>query len=272
MNTGSGSIGESSLLLWLLAAAVAMLAAHVYLGWLRLAQRQPTLRDSWLPLLLASVTLGTGICAVVVLAITAEGLSFVPGYRLIALAPLWLGAIVGALLPAYGLMKRQSLFAIVCCGLLLAVLGIAVQTGWLIAAGFRPGIRWRLELSGAALAVLALGSVAALWVGFGGGNDPARRRGLWRVGAGVLLGVALVGGQELLLISAGLLAQVGSVFKDEMPGPVLALAGGVLAPLVMAVMALDLELRSSFDKRGGKSSAINDAAKRRRRKHRIRTL
>ena len=258
-------------MLWLLAAAVAVLAAHVYLGWVRQARHRPTLRDSWLALLLAALTLGTGICAVVVLAISAEPLSFVPGYRLIALAPLWLGAMVGALLPAFWLMKRHSLLAIVACGLLLAMLCIAVQVGWLVAAGFRPGIRWRPGLAGAAAVVLAFGFVAALWVAFGRSRDSARGRGLWRIGASVLLGLALIGGQELLLIGAGLLAQVGSVFKDEVPAPVLALAGGVLAPLVMAVMALDLELRGSLGKPGYKSG-IADASKRKRRKHRVRTL
>ena len=65
------------------------------------------------------------------------------------------------------------------------------------------------------------------------------------------------------------LTQVGSIFKDDLPAPVLALAGGVLAPLVMAVMALDLELRNSGHRRIGKGASA--APRRRRRKQRIRT-
>ena len=269
MNPSSSSIGESSLLLWLLAAAVAVLAAHVYLGWVREAQRQPSLRDSWVALLLASLTLGTGICAAVVVAISAEALTFMPGYQFMAVPALWLGAITAVLPPTYWLMHRQNAFAIIGCGVLLGGLAIVVQSGWLAAAGFRPGIHWRVELVAGAAALGVVGMVAALWVAFGGKADAARRRALWRIGAGVLMGLALIGGQEALLAGARLLTQVGSIFKDDLPAPVLALAGGVLAPLVMAVMALDLELRNSGHRRIGKGASA--APRRRRRKQRIRT-
>ena len=280
MTSSANSLGESSLLLWALAAAVAVLAAHVFLGWLREAQQRPALRASWLALLLAALTFGTGVCAAVALSISASPLGFSLGYRLLAVPALWLGAVVATLLPAWWLMRRQNLWSFMGGGLLLGAGACVVTAGWLTAIGFRPGIYWRLPLVGGAAGLLVLGSMAALWVAFGG-SETRRKAALWRIGAAVLLGMSLIGGQELLMAGAGLQAQVGSVFKDEVPSAVLALAGGVLAPLVMAVMALDLEMRRNLDKRGGRSSSGSKGyggyssgvpTKRRRRKHRIRPL
>lgn len=265
------------MLLWALAAAVAVLAAHVFLGWLREAQRRPSLRGSWLALLLAALTFGTGVCAALVLSISAAPLSFTPGYRLLAVPALWAGAVAAALLPAYWLMKRQNALSFIGCGVLLGAAAIAVQAGWLTAIGFRPGIYWRLPLVAGAAALLVLGSIAALWVSFGGA-EATRKLALWRIGSGVLLGMSLIGGQEALMAGAGLLSQVGSVFKNEVPATVLALAGGVLVPLALAVMALDLEMRRGLDRRGGGgrggSSSYDGIAppQRRRRKRRFRAL
>jgi NO-binding membrane sensor protein with MHYT domain len=271
MTASASSLGESSLMLWALAAAVAMLAAHVFLGWLREAQLRPTLRDSWLSLSLAALTFGTGVCAAVALSISASPLAFSLGYRLLAVPALWLGAVAAAVLPAYWLMHRQNLWAFMGCGLLLGAGAIAVTAGWLTAIGFRPGIYWRLPLAAGAAGLAVLGSMASLWIAFAG--SVARRKvALWRIGAAVLLGMSLIGGQELLMAGAGLQAQVGSVFKDEVPSAALALAGGVLVPLAMAVMALDLGMRR-LDKRGGSKGYGGGARpKRRRRKQRIRTL
>ena len=271
MTPSSSSLGESSLLLWALAAAVAWLAAHVFLGWLREAQRQPSIRESWLALLLAAFTLGTGICAALVLSVAAAPQRFTPGYRLLAAPALWASAIVAVLLPAYWLMHRQNLLAIIACGILLGGIALAVQAGWLSAVGFRPGLRWRIDFSAGAAVLLMTGATIALAVAFRP-DEATRKLPLWRVGSGVVLGLSLVGGQEVLTIGASLQSQVGSVFKDQLPSAVLSLVGGVLAPLVMSVMALDLELRRSVDKRGGHRDGAVTPTKRRRRKQRIRTL
>jgi hypothetical protein len=174
----------------------------------------------------------------------------------------------GVLPVAYWLMRRQNALAIAGSGLLLGLLGIAVQAGWLSAVGFRPGIYWRPAWAAGAAALLVVGMVASLWVAFSGSAE-RRRNVMWRLGAGLMMGLSLIAGQEALLAGAGLTAQVGSVFKDEVPASVMCLVGGVLAPLVMSVMALDLELRRGLDKRGKGDIA---PPKRRRRKQRIRHL
>ena len=54
---------------------------------------------------------------------------------------------------------------------------------------------------------------------------------------------------------AGLLAQVGSVYKNHVPAAVVCLAAGAVLPLVQSVMAIDLELRRrARRRRRGKSA------------------
>lgn len=254
--------------MWLLATSVAVLAGHVFLGWVRVARQQPALRTSGVALVLAALSLGTGVSSALVLAVSAEGLSFSPGYRLLAVPALWLGGCAAALPLTWGLMHSRSQPALVACGVLLGALALALQAGWLSAAGLRPGLRWPpLFVAGAALLHI-LGMTAALWVGLSE-RAGSRRDALWRVGAALILGMSLVGAQEVMLMGAGLRAQVGSMFSDEVPATVLGLAGGVLVPLLLAVMALDLELRRNLQRRSGPDLA---PPKRRRRRHRIRIL
>ena len=92
---------NSSLLLWALAAVVAMLVVHVALGWMREAQRA---RDPasgyrmrpgslpWLPMFVSAAVLGTGLCTVIVLGLSSESLGFTVGYRWLWAPALWLGA------------------------------------------------------------------------------------------------------------------------------------------------------------------------------------
>jgi methionine synthase I (cobalamin-dependent) len=79
MNDATSNTSESSLLLWMLAAMVGMLATYVSLGWVREGQRKPALRDSWRVVLLAASAQGTGICCAMVLALSAEGLAYTRG-------------------------------------------------------------------------------------------------------------------------------------------------------------------------------------------------
>ena len=55
------SIAEYALVLWVVTAGVALLTAHVALGWLARARRRPELAQSWKAQLLAATTLGTGV-------------------------------------------------------------------------------------------------------------------------------------------------------------------------------------------------------------------
>lgn len=257
------STSESSLLLWMLAAAVAMFAAYVSLGWVREAQREPGWRTSWKGLLLASGCMGAGISSCMVLALSAAALPFPLGYPVSHALGLWPLAMLACVPACAWLIRSQGVVATLGSGLLLAIAALGTQAAWLDAVGFRPGIIWRLEFMAAAGVLLVLGLVAGVWVSYSVAARTGRRRRLWRIGGATLVGLTLVAGQEVFMAGAGLLAQVGSVYKDHVPAALLCLVAGVVVPLAMAVMAVDLEMRRRQRRRhrskGGSSAAPGGA-------------
>jgi NO-binding membrane sensor protein with MHYT domain len=273
MNEPTSSIDESSLLLWLLAALVAILAAHVGLAWVREGQRQAGWRGRWPALLIAAATLGTGLCAAVVLGLSAEALGFQIGYRTAAAPLLWLLAMTGSLPVAAWLMHNQGPAAKIGASVVLAALATTVQAGWVWAVGFRPGLNWPIGYVAAAAIAMAAGAAVALGLAFSPASKEGRHRQYWRVGAAALLGLSVVAGQEVLVYGVDLSGQVGSAYGREISATVLCLAGGALVPLVLSVMALQIEMRRRPMRRRGQSvRTLNEAPRRRKRRHPIRTL
>ncbi len=249
LESASNHSSESSILLWILATAIAMFAAHVSLGWIRDVQRAPSMREAWPGLLFGAASLGTGVASCMVLALSAEALAFPLGYPLGRVLMLWVLAMVGCLPVCIWLQRSQGWLATLACGLLLAGVALGSQAGWVMAVGFRPGIAWRIEFVIGAACVLGIGFCAAIWAAFSPASRKGRRRKLWRVGAAALLGLSLMAGQEVLLSGVGLASQVGSVYKNHVPAAILCLFAGVIVPLAFSMMAVDLELRRRQQRR-----------------------
>ncbi len=264
--------GDSSPLLWLMAAVVAMLASYLFIGWIRRGRDASGWRQLVGPLLGAGLSLGIGFTASILLSIAAEALPFPLGYRWVwAGGLLAAGLLVGLPLAAL-LLKSQRLPVLIACGILLAALGMAVQVGWILSAGLRPGLRWQPPLLGVAGAVMAIGFSAALWLAYSDASGDGARKTLWRVGAAVLMALSLVTGQELVLNSAGLLAQVGSIYQREASSTWLTLFAGALVPVVLGMLTLDLVLRNHADRRRSKHGQALELNKRRKRRRKYRTL
>jgi NO-binding membrane sensor protein with MHYT domain len=273
MTPSSSSTAEFSVLMWVLAALTAVLAVHISLGWVRVAHRRTGLREQWRPLLLAAMVLGTGLCAAVVLSLSAEALAFPIGYRAIVVPGLWLGAMAVALPVVYAVARSQRWWSLVLCGTAVAALAAAVQVGWMLAAGFRPGIFWRAEFVATALILMCIGCGAGLWVGFSSVSRDGERRTLWRLGASALVGLSVLAGQEIFMTAAGLVAQVGSVYLREVPSSILSLVCGVVVPLILAVMGMDLYMRRPKRRRSSSDPASQfSPQKRRKRRHRVQSL
>jgi len=266
------SAGDSSLLLWAMAAVVMMLATHLFVAWIRRAQGNQSWRQNVGPVLLAGGALGLGMTSAMVLAMSAEALSFPLGYRWLAVPVLALAPPLMCLPAAWWLVKRQNWLALVGAGLLLALVALAVQVGWILAAGLRPGIRWNFVLLGAAGALQFLGFVAALWLAYSDASSDGARKTLWRVGAAALLTITLLTGQEVVVSAIGLLSQVGSIYQREASSTWLCLVAGALVPTLMAVMSLDVFLRTSGERRRRHGTVELNMPKRRKRRRKYRAL
>ena len=261
---------DFSLLLWTLGLFVAGLSWHLSNGWLRMAQRGPTLRSQWRALALSAAALGTGMNAATVLGLTAQPLAFPVGFHALGGLGLVLGASLLCLpvvaLPAGAARPWHLLLS----GALLAVVALGLQASWVLAAGFRPGVLWRTEVLAAAAMVLMVGLMMTRWMAFSDVTEASPRRVAWRLAAAVLGVFTLMAGQQLVCVAAGLSAQRGSLFESQLHGTVLVLVCGVLVPLVMAAMGLDLWLRRHQRPRRGEAGL--QPKKQRKRRQRMRTL
>lgn len=257
MRSSAATVAESSLLLWALSAIVVMLATSVCLGWVRQAQINPRLRDNWLASLIAAAALGTGICGSIVLALSAEAMPFPLGYRMRDVPLLWVGAIAGCFPVMAWLGSGTRWYAVILSGIWLGALTLGVQIGWINAIGFRPGLQWRDAFLVAAAVLMVLGMTVGLWLAFSEASRQGQRRVLWRVGSALLLGLTVIAAQEVLLSGTNLLAQVGSVYRREVPAPLLCLVLGVLVPLVYAMMLFDLRMLRNHQRRSKRREVRN---------------
>jgi diguanylate cyclase len=264
--------GDSSMLLWLMSGVVALMSAYLFIGWVRRAQSS----RGWLTLgqtTLAGSALGAGIASAVMLGMAAEGLPFPLGWRWVWVPALYGGPMLACIPAAWWLSRRQNWLALGGAGLVIGAIAVGTQTGWLMGAGLRPGLRWNFPLVGAASAIAVVGFTAALWLAYSDASGDGARKSLWRVGAAVLVTLALVAGQEVMISAVGLLAQVGSIYQREASTTVLSLVAGALVPTVMALLALDLVLRNHGERRRHRSSdELASSGKRRKRRRKYRML
>jgi hypothetical protein len=267
--------GDWSLLLWSMAVVVAMLASHLFIAWIRRAQGLQHPRDAIGPALASGGALAVGLSSAMLLALGAERLAFPLGYRWPALPVLVTLSFVLCLSAAWLLIRRRNLPALAGAGLLMALASLSVQAGWLQAAGFRPGLMWNLPLAGGAAAAALVGYTAAMWLAFSDASSDGARRTLWRLGAATLVVLTMVASQEVLITAAGLQAQIGSIYRNELSSPWLTLVAGAVVPTVMALMVLDVVLRNHGDRLRNRRSPTGvelDLPRRRKRRRKYRAL
>lgn len=268
----SGSLGDSSLLLWLMAAVVLVLGAYLFIGWVRRAQETGHWKEAIWPSVFAGASFGAAIPSAMVLALAASPLPFPLGYLWVAVPALFLVPVVACIPVALWLTRRHNWLALIGSGVLLTTIAIANQAGWVLSAGLRPGVRWQFELLAGAAAITLLGLVAAAWLAYSDASGEGGRKSLWRAGAAVLITLTLIAGQEVLISAVGLLGQVGSVYKREASSTMLCLIGGALVPTILAMAALDLMLRNSTDRNRSRRTSQLNIPKRRKRRRKYRSL
>lgn len=235
---------QSSLLLWALAALIICLGSHVMLGWMRQAQEEwewdlGRLRQ----VAISGITFGTAVSVAIPLGLGGEALSYPIGYRPMWALGLWLGTMMLVTLLALVPVWREESASATGAGILLGLLVAALQVGWVFAAGFRPGVQWKVAFVGAGALISAAGMGTAMALAFPYGERARSYRYSWRIAAAGLMGLSFLAGFSLVLYAADLPTQIGSAYRYELPGGLLSLFGGALVPTVLALMAMDLETR-----------------------------
>lgn len=262
---------NGSLMLWLLASAVALASTFVAHGWLRQAQQAHQLGKTWLGLSLAAVVLGTGLCATFVIELSSQRLPFAVGYQITRVITLWATAVMGCFLAFILLARHPGWPTYFAAGVVVSVTALGVQTGWVHAAAFRPGTDWNTAFLWSAGAIMAMGLVCAYALAHVQTALSSAARVGWRVAANVVAGLTLVAGQELVVSAAQLGAQTGSVYAHQLSSPTLTLVSGAVVPLVLLVMGVDLFLRRDIKRYRGRdagASLADDRPRRRKKRHR----
>jgi cytochrome bd-type quinol oxidase subunit 2 len=125
-------------------------------------------------------------------------------------------------------------------------------------------LKWRSEIVSGAVTVIIVAACIAIWVAFSDSDESSRRRSRWRIGAAVVLALGLVAGQEVMNMASGLLKQKGSVYQAVLPASLLSLVCGVLLPMILGAMAMDLSIRSQRKRRSKSTFAPKPRSSRRR--------
>lgn len=273
------STGDSSLLLWLVSAIVALLASHVFVAWVRRSQDLTGFRSTVGPVSLAGCALGLGLTSSMLLALSAEPLSFSLGYMWLAVPALLLGPMVACVPVAWWLSRRHGWYSLLGCALLLTAIAMGLQTGWIMAAGMRPGVRWFFPLLGAAAGLQLLGFGAGLWLAYSDASSDGARKTLWRAGGAALMALTVVAGEEVTISAAKLLTQVGAVYQRQAAATWLCLVAGAIVPIGLAMLSLDIWLRNRAERprRRNSSPGVSPDASlnsppRRKRRRKYRTL
>jgi NO-binding membrane sensor protein with MHYT domain len=243
--TGAGgdSLADISALLWVLAAVVMALAVHVALGYLRFATREARPRGKALQAGFAALALGSGIWSAMLLGLASQALNYALGFSAFGLLAAWgVAVLVGAL--SLGLLLASMRPAVVVgAGALAAAGALFTQMLLVRALGLAPGLVWHYDALAVAAPVAASGCIGGLWLAFlaAGRSSPQRRR--WRWAAAAMMGLALIGGQELVMAAAAMGTQKASLYLNQVPGEATCLVAGLAVPLVMLGLLLEQRMR-----------------------------
>ncbi len=252
-------LADLSALLWVLAAAVMLMGAHLALRTLMQAGREPQRRARWVQWAAASAALGTGVWAAMLLGLSSQSLDYPLGFRALGLLAAWLGAALPAALALALLLRWLRPAAVLAAGGLIACGALLAQVLLVQAAGTSPGLHWRYDALAIAVPVATSGCIAGLWVAFlsagstavggdsgagsGSRSGTRRRRRGWRRAAAAMVAVALIGSQELVMASAGMAGQKASAYAHQVPADVACVVAGLLVPLLLGMALLVQRLR-----------------------------
>ena len=237
-------------LLLLLSLGVSTLAAYVALDLARRVRVLQT-RAGVLWLIGAACALATGVWSCQIMGVAAEPLRFDLGYDGTGSLAVWGAAVVAGMAGLGTVSGRPATPARVALAAFALAIGIvATHALALYPLGLQPGIEWQvLPLAGAMLGAGG-GCMMALSAFFRSVDRSRATTRPWQALAALVLGVSLVGSQQLVIGAAGLGQQLASVNADRVASATLTLLASVgsvaLLCLALLLSVLEAQLRRSL--------------------------
>lgn len=232
------SVGDSSVLLWVASACIALLGARTFFEYLRRVRFEGPLH-LWRELLLGAAALAAALWSAMVIDIGAQGLVFAIGYHpakvfgTLLLATAALAAIV-----ALATLRHAWPFRLV-AALLAALVALVVQVGVIWSLGAEPGLTWSAESLVFALLLHMVGTTFASQLVMGARRGSRADRPSRRLLAALVLGACAVAAQELVIASSGLDRQVVSAYARFVPEVIVTLIAGAGVPVALVLMLVD---------------------------------
>ncbi|ODU09619.1 MAG: hypothetical protein ABS84_07620 [Rubrivivax sp. SCN 71-131] len=232
------SVGDSSVLLWVASACIALLGARTFFEYLRRVRFEGPLR-MWRELLLGSLALTAALWSAMVIDIGAQGLVFAVGYhpgKVFGTFLLGTAAMAGVVTLA---TLRPVWWHRLVAAMIAALVALVVQVGVIWSVGAEPGLTWRAESLVFALLLHGVG------MAFAGHLVTSARRGSHadrpsrRLLAALVLGACAVAAQELAIASSGLDHQVVSAHARFLPEVIVTLVAGAGVPVALVLMLVD---------------------------------
>jgi NO-binding membrane sensor protein with MHYT domain len=251
------TLSQAAPLLMLVAFVTLLLAAHVASGYTRWGVREQRPLLKLVFRIAAAVALGSGLWAGIVLGMASEAQTYPLGFHRVEIAAAWGGAVFAAALALLPWLLGPRTSVAVVSGALLAGAAIAVQMLGVRAAGLSAAVTWWPEALVMAPLLAASGCIFGLWLAFVGAGQRGRQRRRWRWLAAAVIAFAIVVGQELVLVAAGVAAKTESAHVSDVPAMVAVLVAAVGVPLLLLFLEVELAMRRGV---------VNGVAPRARRK------
>ena len=247
--------GQYDLSLVLLSYLVAALAAYSAIDLVQRISDNRARQGLWL--FMGALAMGTGIWTMHFIGMQSFSLPIALGYDLIKTLVSLVAAIAAAGLALWAASRERMGARAIIFGALLMGAGIcAMHYIGMFAMDMQPGIVWNAWLVGASVLIAVAASGAALWILFTLRRIERRYRLVARLGAALIMGLAVVGMHYTGMAAAAfplgsICGAVGSLTGAWMVWPLAGFAG-TLATLVLVLAAYDARAQARpADAQGG---------------------
>lgn len=229
---------DSSLLLWVASALVAVLGARAFAEYLRRLHHEGPMR-LWRELLGAGFAVTACFWGAMIIEVSSKGLVFEIGYHPAKCLGLMLvGVLVSAAIVA-GASYRPAWYTHLAAVALLTLVGLVLQVGVIWSMGAEPGLAWQAQPLVFSTLLSAAGLLVCGHLVVSAKRGSKADRGSRRLMGALVLGTCVMAAQELVFTASSLDRQVVSAHARFLPEVLYTLIAGAAMPIAMILMLVD---------------------------------